>query len=196
MTSELDSVAGRLRDAKAVTVFTGAGVSAESGVPTFRSDANSLWREVDVRNFAYPDGYRRNQPEAWRWYATRAAEAREVVPNAGHFGIAEIEEIVKSRSFGADAPRHDNSVPLVTQNIDSLHQRAGSESVVELHGSLREVRCFDCSARSPWPEVEELPDPVCERCGGLLRPDVVMFEELLPWGAMEQATRAAEACDL
>src|SRR5437868_6572939 len=113
-----DSAAELLRDARRVVVFTGAGVSAESGVPTFRSAANALWNEVDVRNFAYPDGYRHNQPNAWRWYAERAAKAREVVPNAGHGAIAEIERRVEE-------------FLLVTQNIDSLHQRAGNRNVLE-----------------------------------------------------------------
>ena len=173
-----DSVAQRLREAEVVVVFTGAGVSAESGVPTFRSDTNALWREVDVRNFAYPDGYRRNQPDAWRWYAQRAAKVREVMPNAAHAAIAAIERRVPE-------------FLLITQNIDSLHQRAGSRNVLELHGNLREARCFDCDARSPW-----IADPVCAACGGLLRPDVVMFEEELPPGAMDRARQAAESCDM
>src|SRR5438067_3900647 len=173
-----ETAAGLLRGARRVVVFTGAGVSAESGVPTFRSAANALWREVDVRNFAYPDGYRRNQPEAWRWYAERAAKAIEVVPNAGHYAIAEIEQ-------------HVDEFLLVTQNIDNLHQRAGSKNVLELHGNLREPRCFDCGARSTWGD-----EPVCDTCGGLLRPDVVMFEEELPEGAMERAREAASHCDV
>jgi len=153
-------------------------VSAESGVPTFRSDANALWREVAVRNFAYPDGYRRNQPAAWRWYAARAAKVQEVVPNADR-ALADVERRLGDRFL------------LVTQNIDNLHQRAGSRNVLELHGNLREARCFDCGARSPW-----VADPVCAACGGLLRPDVVMFEEELPPGAMDRAREAAESCDL
>ena len=173
----------KLRDARRVVVFTGAGVSAESGVPTFRSAANALWRQVDVANFAYPAGYRRHQPVAWRWYAERAAKAREVVPNAGHRAIAAIEE-------------HVPDFLLVTQNIDSLHQRAGSRNVLELHGNLRDVRCFDCGARSPWPELASLPDPACNACGGLLRPDVVMFEEELPRGAMQRAQEWATTCDV
>jgi NAD-dependent deacetylase len=176
--TDLDAAAAILRDARRVVVFTGAGVSAESGVPTFRSAANALWREVDVRNFAYPDGYRRNQPNAWRWYAERAAKAQEVAPNAGHHAIADIEQRVEH-------------FLLVTQNIDSLHQRAGSKNVLELHGNLREARCFDCDARFAWPELA-----ICTACGGLLRPDVVMFEEELPAGAMERARKAAEECDV
>lgn len=183
MTEGIERAAGLLSRAKRVVVFTGAGVSAESGVPTFRSDASSLWRAVDVRNFAYPDGYRHNQPDAWRWYAQRAAKAKDVSPNPGHVAIAEIERRVPE-------------FLLVTQNIDDLHQRAGSVNVLELHGNLREVRCFECGARSEWPELASLPDPVCGACGGLLRPDVVMFEEELPAGAMERAREAAEECDL
>ena len=178
MVNQIDTAAAALRNAHRVVVFTGAGVSAESGVPTFRSAANALWREVDVRNFAYPDGYRRNQPDAWRWYAARAAKAREVVPNAGHSAIAEIE-------------RHVDEFLLVTQNIDNLHHRAGSKNVLELHGSLRDARCFDCGARSEW-----VAEPVCVACGGLLRPDVIMFEEDLPAGAMERAREAASSCDV
>ena len=174
----LIATAALLRDARRVVVFTGAGVSAESGVPTFRAAANALWNQVDVRNFAYPDGYRRNQPEAWRWYATRAAKAREVLPNAGHHAIVEME-------------RHVDEQLVVTQNIDSLHQRAGSQNVLELHGNLREARCFDCGARSAW-----IAEPVCATCGGLLRPDVVMFEEMLPEGALERAFETAQACDV
>jgi NAD-dependent deacetylase len=179
MTSNnFEDVARLLGDAQRVVVFTGAGVSAESGVPTFRQAANALWNEVDVRNFAYPSGYRRNQPIAWNWYSTRAARAREVSPNAGHVAIADIE-------------RRVYEFLLVTQNIDSLHQRAGSRNVVELHGNLREPRCFGCGAHAAWVD-----EPVCEGCGGLLRPDVVMFEEELPAGALELAREAAESCDL
>jgi NAD-dependent deacetylase len=182
-TAALALAASKLREARRVVVFTGAGVSAESGVPTFRAAANALWRRVDVANFAYPAGYRRNQPAAWRWYAERAERAREVAPNAGHRAIVAIEE-------------HVAEFLLVTQNIDSLHQRAGSQNVLELHGNLRDVRCFDCGARSPWPELASLPEPACVACGGLLRPDVVMFEEELPHGAMQLAQEWATSCDV
>ena len=177
----IDTAAELLGKARRVVVFTGAGVSAESGLPTFRAADNAMWREVDVRNFAYPDGYRRNQPNAWRWYAERAAAARRVQPNPAHHAIAELE-------------RRVGDFLLVTQNIDGLHQRAGSRKVLELHGNLRDVRCFDCGARSPWPSAEA--EPVCARCGGLLRPDVVFFEEELPPGALDRAMDAATKCDV
>src|SRR6185503_5076493 len=112
-----------------------AGVSAESGLPTFRSGQDAMWRAEDVRNFAYPDGYRRNAPRSWEWYALRAAAAARAAPNAGHRAIVEIEERVEG-------------FLLVTQNIDGLHQRAGSRNVLELHGNLLRTRCFDCDATS------------------------------------------------
>ena len=177
----VERVAASLRRAKSVVVFTGAGVSAESGLPTFRSGQDAMWRTEDVRNFAYPDGYRRHAPRSWEWYAHRAAAAARAEPNAAHRAIAEME-------------RHVNEFLLVTQNIDGLHQRAGSRNVLELHGSLRRTRCFDCDAVSTWPE--PLTPPVCEACGGLRRPDVVFFEEDLPPGAMQRAQASATRCDM
>jgi NAD-dependent deacetylase len=162
-------------------VFTGAGVSAESGSPTFRSGENALWANADIEQFANPRGYRRRAPEAWRWYAKRAQVAREARPNPAHDAIAEIERRVPD-------------FLLVTQNIDGLHARAGSEKILELHGTLRRVRCFDCSRYADWPD--PLGEPTCVQCGGLLRPDVVMFEEDLPPGAMERAIEAARRCDV
>lgn len=178
---ELETAADRLRQAESVVVFTGAGVSAESGLPTFRSGQDAMWRDEDVRNFAYPGGYRRNSARAWEWYARRAGAAARAMPNAAHHALAELERRV------AD-------FLLVTQNIDGLHQRAGSKNVLELHGNLLRTRCFDCKAKSTWPE--PLTAPVCAACGGLRRPDVVMFEEDLPSGAMERARAAATTCDV
>ena len=170
-----------LRDAAFVVVFTGAGVSAESGLPTYRSGADGLWKRADFERFANPTGYRRHVPESWRWYHSRARFAATVQPNAAHRAIAEIER--RAREF-----------LLVTQNIDGLHQRAGSTQVIELHGSLRHATCFDCPATTPWPD--DAGEPQCPACGGLLRPAVVMFHEHLPAGAMEQALDAARRCDL
>ena len=175
------AAARALRAAKFVVVFTGAGVSAESGIPTFRSGANALWANADIEQFANPRGYRRRASDAWRWYARRAQVAREAQPNPAHYAIAEIE-------------RHAAEFLLVTQNIDGLHHRAGSERILELHGTLRRTRCFGCSRYADWPD--PLGEPTCEECGGLLRPDVVMFEEDLPPGAMERAMDAARRCDV
>lgn len=174
-------VADRLRHAQSVVVFTGAGISAESGMPTFRSGANALWKNDDVLRYANPRGYRAHSRDAYAWYSMRARTARSVVPNPGHLAIVEIERRVPD-------------FLLVTQNVDGLHHRAGSANVIELHGSLREARCFECGVKRAWPDPPG--DPVCVDCGGLLRPDVVMFEETLPAGAMERAAEAASACDV
>jgi NAD-dependent deacetylase len=154
-------------------------VSAESGLPTFRSGADALWKNEDVARYANPRGYRQHSKDAWAWYAIRAQTAASVQPNAGHLAIVEIERRVPD-------------FVLITQNIDGLHQRAGSRNVLELHGNLRQVRCFDCGAKTPWPA--QPAEPVCASCGGLLRPDVVLFEEELPVGVMEHARAAAERC--
>jgi NAD-dependent deacetylase len=175
-------LAGRaLREADSVVVFTGAGVSAESGIPTFRSGANALWSNADIEQFANPRGYRARPADAWRWYAKRAQVARDAQPNPAHRAIAEMERRVPK-------------FLLATQNIDGLHHRAGNAKIVELHGTLRRARCFDCAAHSEWPE--PVGEPVCAACGGMLRPDVVMFEEMLPDGAMDAALAAARSCDV
>jgi NAD-dependent deacetylase len=170
-----------LHAAKRVVVFTGAGVSAESGIPTFRSGSDALWANGEIAQFANPRGYRRRPSDAWRWYARRAQLARDAQPNAAHDAIADIERRVPE-------------FLLVTQNIDGLHARAGSENIIELHGTLRRVRCFDCACYAEWPE--PLGEPTCAHCNGLLRPDVVMFEEELPVGAMDRAIDAVRRCDV
>jgi NAD-dependent deacetylase len=177
----IDAAARALRGANFVVVFTGAGVSAESGIPTFRSGENALWANAELEQYANPRGYRRRSSDAWRWYAKRAQIAREAEPNPAHHAIAEIERRVPE-------------FLLATQNIDGLHHRAGSEKILELHGTLRRVRCFDCSHYADWPD--PIGEPECAHCGGLLRPDVVMFEEELPPGAMDRAIHAARTCDV
>lgn len=177
----LERAAERLRDAASIVVFTGAGVSAESGLPTYRSGDDGMWKRADFERYANPTGYRKHAHDAWRWYHSRAQFAAKVQPNPAHAAIAEIEG--RCRDF-----------LLVTQNIDGLHQRAGSRNVLELHGSLRHARCFDCPATTPWPD--DPGEPECASCGGLLRPDVVFFHENLPVGAMERASDAAHRCAL
>lgn len=181
MQSAIEHAARELRAARSVVVFTGAGVSAESGIPTYRAGEDALWARADFERYANPRGYREHAPDAWRWYAKRAQVARDAQPNAAHDAIRTIEQRIPD-------------FLLATQNIDGLHHRAGSENVLELHGTLRRTRCFDCAEYFEWPD--PLGEPVCPSCSGLLRPDVVMFEEMLPDGAMERALDAARDCDV
>jgi NAD-dependent deacetylase len=181
MTDDSTLAASALRGAQRVVVFTGAGISAESGLPTFRSGFNAMWKQADIQRYANPRGYRAHAPESWRWYQMRHRMAGEAQPNAGHNAIVEIE-------------RRIPQFTLVTQNVDGLHHRAGSKNLLELHGNLREVRCFDCGRHAPWPP--ESADPVCARCTGLLRPNVVFFEEELPGDALEHARAATASCDV
>ena len=182
MTAErIRAAADRLRDAKHVVVFTGAGVSAESGVPTYRSGADGLWSRQNMERFANPVGYAANLPESYEWYRARAAGVTAVEPNAAHFAIARLAAL---------GPK----LTVVTQNIDSLHQRAGSRDVIELHGHLREFRCDRCAHHVGWDAAPS--QPTCGQCGGMLRPCVVMFHETLPEGALRRARDEAASCDV
>jgi len=162
-------------------VLTGAGVSAESGVPTFRG-AGGLWRQRRAEDLATPAAFSRDPIFVWEWYDWRRSVLAEVKPNPGHYALAEIE---------AQTP----NFTLITQNVDGLHELAGSRNVLRLHGSIWALRCLDCQSermdrRSPLPEIP----PRCE-CGGMLRPGVVWFGEPLPqqiWRDAEAAARAAE----
>lgn len=160
-------------------VFTGAGVSAESGVPTYRGEADGLWSKHNLDRYANPRGYARHLTDAYAWYRARASSMAEVAPNAAHIAIARLADRV---------PR----LTVVTQNIDSLHQRAGSRDVIELHGNLREFRCDGCRWRVSWDQAP--PIPTCPTCGDKIRPDVVMFEENLPVRAFDTAHAAAREC--
>ena len=174
--------ARRLRDAQAVAVLTGAGVSAESGVPTFRDALTGLWARYDPRELATPSAFARNPKLVWDWYAARRAQLRDIAPNAGHFAIARIEA-------------HGPAFLLATQNVDGLHARAGSRNLVELHGNIARVRCSrDGRACATWDERET--PPRCPACGAALRPDVVWFEEMLPADALARAEAAFDACDV
>ena len=181
VTRDLGRGAAALKAATSVVVFTGAGISAESGLPTFRSGFNAMWKEADIARYANPRGYRAHAPDSYRWYRMRVDMAASVEPNAGHRAIVGIE-------------RRAPAFTLVTQNVDGLHRRAGSRNVLELHGHLRDARCFDCGIHTEWPPVAA--EPVCAECGGLLRPNVVMFEENLSAPTLESAREAARTCDL
>ena len=177
----LTEAADLLRNVRSVVVFTGAGISAESGIPTYRSGADGLWSAQNMAKYANPRGYRAHLPDSFEWYRKRADGVAAAEPNAGHRAIVEMAKRV-------------SRFTLVTQNIDGLHQRAGSRDVIELHGNLREARCDDCASRVAWSTAPS--GPVCATCGGMLRPDVVMFEEMLPVEAMERAQRASSSADM
>jgi NAD-dependent deacetylase len=173
----------RLRRARSIAVLTGAGVSAESGLPTFREAQTGLWARYDPQELATPDAFRRNPRLVWEWYAYRRGLAEAAAPNPAHLALAEIERRVEDFT-------------LITQNVDGLHRRAGSRNVVELHGNLTRTKCFEEDrAIEQWPPTDEAP-PRCPHCGGRLRPDVVWFGEMLPQHAWEQAAAATGRCDL
>ncbi|MDJ0939647.1 MAG: NAD-dependent deacylase [Woeseiaceae bacterium] len=169
-----------LAEARHVCVLTGAGVSAESGVPTFRDAQDGLWADYNPLELATREGFSRDPALVWRWYRWRRELVAGVVPNAGHTALAELAGML---------PR----LTLVTQNVDGLHQRAGSADVIEFHGNLFVDRCFDCGRPGDAAD-EELPR--CEACGGLLRPGVVWFGEAIPSDAIDRAFAAAADCEM
>jgi NAD-dependent deacetylase len=180
-----DELIERLRQAESVAVLTGAGISAESGIPTFR-DPGGLWQRFKPEELANVRAFLRNPELVQGWYTHRRRIAEETRPNAGHHALAALEALVPDFS-------------LVTQNVDNLHQRAGSQTVVELHGNLTRSYCIDC--RQPATDadlaVSGEGEPVrCPSCEGYIRPDVVWFGEMLPEGAMEQADAAARRADV
>jgi NAD-dependent deacetylase len=178
------SLAAALAKARRVVALTGAGVSAESGVPTFRDALTGLWARFDPLELATPAAFARQPKLVWDWYAERRDALRGVAPNPGHYALAAIE-------------RHVPAFLLATQNVDGLHARAGSRSIVELHGNLARVRCSsDDRVVERWDAAREGEPPRCPRCGAFLRPDVVWFDELLPADALAHAEAEARRCDL
>lgn len=173
----------RLRAAHSVVVFTGAGISAESGIPTFRDASTGLWGQYNPKDLATPQGFERNPRLVWEWYRSRRSLATQVAPNPGHQALAALERFIPT-------------VTVITQNVDGLHQRAGSTRVIELHGSLHRVKCSREGLNvETWEESETLP-PRCPRCQAFLRPDVVWFGEPLPQQPLKDAVAATEACDV
>lgn len=178
-----EEVCLRLREAERVVILTGAGISAESGVPTFRDAQTGLWARYDPQELATPQAFQQNPRLVWEWYAWRRDLIRSVSPNPGHLALAMLEKKVPSFT-------------LITQNIDGLHQKAGSQNVIELHGNISRYKCFDEEKIiEEWPETESIP-PHCPHCGGLIRPDVVWFGENLPGMAFNTATHTSQNCDL
>ncbi|MBT8399244.1 MAG: NAD-dependent deacylase [Rhodothermia bacterium] len=185
MTAFSDTLIERLVAADRVSVLTGAGISAESGVPTFR-DPGGLWEKMRPEELANFSAFLSNPTLVQGWYAHRRHIVEVAQPNAGHVALAELETLY-----------HDFT--LVTQNVDDLHRRAGSRNIVELHGNIMRNYCVDCGQPADEPNLAS-PDErgliVCTECSGLVRPDVVWFGEMLPLGAFEAADAAARRAEV
>jgi NAD-dependent deacetylase len=168
-----------IHDEQPCVVLTGAGVSTESGIPDFRS-AGGIWAQYDPYEVASIDGFRRDPERVWEFYGRRLGVLAEAKPNAAHRALAELEQRGLVRA-------------VVTQNVDGLHGRAGSHDVIEVHGSIATASCLHCGTTVERERVRELlPLPRCPACGAVLKPDVVMFGELLPSDAIDRATALAE----
>lgn len=173
--------------ATSLVAFTGAGISAESGIPTYRG-ANGVWSKYDPDKFADAEYFSRNPAYYWQFVRdVRYPVLKTARPNEGHKALAELE-------------RQGRLKALITQNVDGLHQDAGSENVLELHGNTRRILCLDCGSRFGLEEVEEMLEgempPACPQCRGLLKPDVVLFGEALPERTLQEAGKHAQSCDL
>lgn len=178
-----DALCRALRDARHVVAMTGAGMSAESGVPTFRDAQTGMWARFRPEELATPQAFRRDPRRVWEWYAWRRELVARAAPHAGHGALVELE-------------RRAKRFTLITQNVDGLHRRAGSARVLELHGNLeRSVCSAERTVMDSWQETGEVP-PRCPRCGAPLRPDVVWFGEPLPQAAITEAFAAAAECDV
>jgi NAD-dependent deacetylase len=171
-----------LRSSSQTVVLTGSGISAESGVPTFREAQTGFWERFDPQELATPEAFQREPGLVWDWYAWRRKLVAQAAPNPGHLALAEMQDL-------------DQNFTLVTQNVDGLHQMAGSRDVIELHGNIGRTRCS--VEGDDIAEYEESGSPpVCPSCGAPLRPDVVWFGEMLPPGALDAASEAARGADL
>ena len=185
MTASETQVRGWLRTARRIAVLTGAGVSAESGVPTFRDAQTGLWARFNPEDLATEAAFRRDPARVWGWYQHRRQMLHGVQPNAGHQALAAFQQ------------RHPGRMALITQNVDGLHQRAGSEGVLCLHGDLMADRFLDMPQACCHLDVLEAGSPPsCPRCGNLVRPGVVWFGEPLPLAVLDAAQQAARECGL
>ena len=175
----LEKIADKLKQSEKIIFVTGAGISQESGIPTFRGK-DGLWRKYDPMKLATIDAFYEDPKLVWEWYEERRKNILAAKPNAGHIAIAELEE--------------KKPVRVLTQNIDGLHQRAGSKNVYELHGSIITIKCTSCGFKDKISSsFSELP-PLC-KCGSILRPDVVWFGESLPQDVWQAAISEASSCD-
>ena len=179
----VDALADLIREHRPCVVLTGAGISTESGIPDFRSPTG-IWAQYDPMEYATIDAFLADPAKVWDFYGKRLAVLGEAQPNAGHRALAELED----RGW---------VTAVITQNIDRLHERAGSRALVEVHGSIRTSSCLDCGTVVPFDEVVTLlPVPACPACNRVLKPDVVMFVELLPAAEIARAERLARGAGL
>ncbi|NJD07795.1 MAG: NAD-dependent deacylase [Methylococcaceae bacterium] len=186
------SLLTHLHNARHIVVFTGAGVSAESGIPTFRDAQTGLWTHHDATDLASPQGFQRDPALVWGWYEWRRMKVLRAEPNPAHLAIADLAGQVER-------------LTLVTQNVDDLHERAGSgDDIIHLHGSIHQPRCFACARPYAYPAgIPDEPEggrriepPRCSHCNGRIRPGVVWFNESLPEGAWAKAKQAGGDCDV
>jgi len=187
-TDQAERLAGLIRESSCTVALTGAGISVPSGIPDFRTPGEGLWEKVDPMEVAHIDSFRRSPARFWSFYRPRLSSLGEVEPNPAHEALAELE-------------RRGLLEAVVTQNIDMLHVKAGSERVVEVHGSIRSASCQTCGSTFTIEQLEGLFDPddgvaICEGCLGYVKPDVVLFGEMLPADALAEAEALASRAEL
>jgi NAD-dependent deacetylase len=186
-TDQAERLADLIRESSCTVALTGAGISVPSGIPDFRTPGEGLWEKVDPMEVAHIDAFRRDPAKFWQFYRPRLGSLGDVEPNGAHRALAELE-------------RRGLLEAVITQNIDQLHHKAGSERVIEVHGSIRTASCQSCGAEFPLSEVEDLFDDDgvarCAKCQGPVKPDVVLFGELLPADAMAGAEALAARAEL
>ena len=183
--SDMDEARAALEAAHRVAVLTGAGISAESGIPTFRQAQTGHWARFRPEDLASPEAYRQDPEMVWAWYAGRYREVLAAQPNPGHAALAELER------------RKPGGFLLATQNVDGLHLRAGSRELLELHGNLTHARCECCHDTHPLPAPDDFsPPPLCPVCGAAMRPNVVWFGEFLLEAVLFRAQQAFEKADV
>jgi NAD-dependent deacetylase len=192
MTNEqaIEQAASAVKQADKIAVLTGAGVSKESGVPTFRDAQTGLWAQYDPQQLATPRAFQQDPKLVWEWYEFRRSIVREAKPNPGHAALAALQQRYPSTT-------------IITQNIDDLHEQAGSHDVIHLHGNIAQTKCFGNCQGSPTlvdlAGVASAPDdtpPRCPHCGNFLRPDVVWFGESLPTIQLQRAMNTSRSCDV
>lgn len=183
MNEKIQAARDIIDSCSSLTVLTGAGISAESGVPTFRGK-EGLWRNFRSEDLATPEAFWKNPKLVWEWYDWRRNVIKDAKPNPGHFALAELE-------------CQKNKFTLITQNIDGLHQMAGNRNIIEMHGNIWQIRCTKCGyiESSHKVRLEEIP-PRCKECSEIGRPNVVWFGEIIPMNVIDISLKAVEECDV